>query len=371
MSEKTKPLLDNPALAGTESNKGSNAVKHEERISRLSQLKKRSRQMSSYMMETSRNAVYLKTAAEVASCASWMVFNHYYTIDDVRLSKIHTCKKHLLCPVCAKLRSVKQATKYMERLDVVLDENPRLVPAMLTLTVKNGDDLKERFNHLANSWKIYQDRRRQWVKRGRGFNELCRTTGAVFTYELTKNKNGWHPHIHALVLLDSKMDRFKLSAEWKDITKDSSIVDIRKLKPSDDKGMIGAFAEVFKYALKFAELDLEDNLEAYYTLKGKRLQGAYGSLWGVQVPDKMTDELFEDLPYLELCYKYIAGRGYNLEKVLKQKPEKDYISDQELDRFRSIHSTLMIKKDEESLTESENEKLLALNDFFKLRATGS
>jgi plasmid rolling circle replication initiator protein Rep len=318
MPEMEKPLLDDPkALTGKGSNKGSNAVTHEERIASLSKLKKRSRQMSSHMMKMSDNPLDTKTACDVAACSTWLVFNHYYTVDQVRLSKARTCKKHLLCPVCAKIRSVKQAIKYMERLDEILKEFPHLVPAMLTLTVKNGDDLKERFDHLTKSWKTYQNRRRQWVKTNRGFNELCRTTGAVFSYEFTKSDKGWHPHFHAVVLLDSKMDVRKLSDEWKGITKDSYIVDIRKLKPNKTQDIADAFLEVFKYALKFSELDLGDNLEAFYKLRGKRLQGAYGSFWGVKVPEKMTDDILDDLPYIELFYHYISGKGYNLEKTLK------------------------------------------------------
>jgi len=318
MSEKTKPLLDDPkAWTAKESNKGSNALKHDERITSLSGLKKRSRQMSSYMLETSNNPLDSKTACEVAACSTWMVFNHYYTVDEIRLSKVRTCKKHLLCPVCAKIRSVKQAIKYMERLEVVLDESPTLVPAMLTLTVKNGDDLKERFEHLVTSFKKYQKRRRDWIAKGRGFNELCRTTGGVFSYEFTKKDNGWHPHLHAIVLLDSKVDIHKLSDEWKEITGDSYIVDIRKISTKSNQDIADGFLEVFKYALKFSELDLDDNLHVYMQLRGKRLQGAYGDFWGVVVPDKMTDDLLDDLPYIELFYKYIAGKGYNLENTKK------------------------------------------------------
>lgn len=319
MSEKTKPLTDDQALAGTESIKGfKNAVKHGERIARLSQLKKRSRQMASYMLDMSDNPFDTRTANNVAACSTWLVFNHYYTVDEVRLSKAVTCKKHLLCPVCAKIRAVKQAIKYMERLDQVLQDNPNLVPAMMTLTIKNGFDLTERFNHLTDSWKKFQARRRDYFKKGRGFNELCRTQGGVFSYEFTKSQAGWHPHLHAVVLLDSKIDKHQLSEEWHQITGDSFITDIRKLKPNKTQDIADAFLEVFKYALKFSEMDLEDNLDAYHQLKGKRLQGAYGAFWGVEVPEKMTDDLLEGLPYLELFYQYLSGKGYNLEKTLKR-----------------------------------------------------
>ena len=319
MPEIKKPLSDDHALAGSTSNKGHvNAVKHMERIARLSDLKKRSRQMASYVLDVSRNPDESKLGSNIASCSTWLVFNHYYTVDQVRLSKAKTCKKHLLCPVCAKIRGVKQAVKYMERMEEVLKDSPHLVPAMLTLTVKNGDDLQERFDHLVKSFRTYQNRRRQFIKTGRGFNELCRVTGAVFSYEFTKSESGWHPHIHAVVLLDSKIDNVQLSEEWRSITGDSFIVDIRRLKPHKTQDIADAFMEVFKYALKFSDMDLEDNWNAYLSLRGKRLQGAFGSFWGVEVPEKMIDDLLEDLPYIELFYKYLSGVGYNLENTIKK-----------------------------------------------------
>lgn len=335
MPEKVKPLEDDPSLAAGGSSKGFvNAVKHGERIARLGDLKKRSREMSSFLLGEDLQGPDRKIQTDLASCASWMIFNHYYTVDQVRLSKAYTCKKHLLCPVCAKIRATKQAIKYLERLEQVLEENPHLVPAMLTLTVKNGDDLKERFNHLAGSWKKYQEKRRDWFKKGRGFNELCKTQGAVFSYELTHRETGWHPHIHAVVLLDRKIDKHQLSEEWHKITGDSYITDIRALKPKDQQGLAEAFLEVFKYALKFSELDLNDNWEAFQALRGKRLQGSYGSFRGVIVPEKMTDELMADLPYLELFYRYIHGKGYDLTKAEKRAPD----TEQKVDREKAVES---------------------------------
>jgi hypothetical protein len=192
---------------------------------------------------------------------------------------------------------------------------------MLTLTVKNGPDLEERFNHLVKSWRKYQEQRRDHGKKGRGFNELCRTEGGVFSYEFTKSEKGWHPHLHAVVLLDSKIDKHQLSEEWHKITGDSFITDIRALKPKNQQDIADAFLEVFKYALKFSELDLDDNWEAYRILRGKRLQGAYGAFWGVKVPEKMTDDLLDGLPYLELFYRYLHGKGYNLERTIKRDPD--------------------------------------------------
>jgi len=262
-----------------------------------------------------------RLSADIRGCANYLVFHNHYTVDQIRLVKLRTCKKHMLCPFCARARAAKNVQKYMERFQVVIEEKPTLIPALLTLTVKNGSDLKERFDHLQKSWKKYQEKRRDYFKKNRGFNELCKVDGAVFSYESTVNKDTgeWHPHIHIVVLLTDYIDREKFSQEWEKITDDSKIVDIRKLKASEDGSMIDAFCEVFKYTLKFSELSLDDNFVAYETLKGSRLQGSFGSFWGVKVPEGAEDDLtgLDGLPYLEMFYQYMNKKGYDLKTVNK------------------------------------------------------
>jgi hypothetical protein len=318
MGSETKNPPESTQLGGTELSEGSNANMHPERVARLGECKKRSRQMGRYLIRAAAGthpAVaerLTNLSTVVLTCASYLVFNNYYTVDQIKLAKITTCKKHLLCPVCARLRAAKQVRKYAERVQVLRDANPKLKLALLTLTVKNGDDLDERFHHLANSWKKYQARRRDWLKKGWGFNELCKVDGAVFSYEVTNKGNGWHPHLHAVVALNDWVDQSKLSAEWEAITGDSKIVDVRRIKGNPVEG----FLEVFKYALKFSELDLDDNFRAYEVLQGRRLQGSFGSFRGVEVPETMTDELLEDLPFIEMYYKFMPSLGaYDLKET--------------------------------------------------------
>ena len=334
MGQKKKPLTYDSGLAAEGSLAKGSAVKHMDRIARLSECKQRSREMGHYLhglkdashIGKSHSEVIHRLSADVRSCANYLVFHNYYTVDQIKLAKLRTCKKHLLCPFCARARAAKNVQSYMDRFQVLLDENPSLVPALLTLTVKNGEDLRERFDHLQKAWKKYQNRRRTYFKTGRGFNELCKVDGAVFSYETTVNEETgeWHPHLHIVVLLNSYIDRKKLSEEWEKITGDSKIVDIRQLKPSDDGSMVDAFCEVFKYALKFSELSLEDNFHAYDTLRGSRLQGSFGSFWGVKVPEGEADDLsgLEGLPYLEMFYQYMNRKGFDLQSVKQCEGQK-------------------------------------------------
>lgn len=323
-SEKTKPLTGELALAGLPSDKGCEVDTLPARIERYGKAKRRASLNIRYLNETVDYCIDetgpLKRRLE--NCGNWLLFRNYYTLGETRLVKARFCMKHLLCPLCAIRRGAKSLAAYLDRFEAIMAENARLRPYLLTLTVANGEDLQERFDHLVRSWKVYQDRRRQYFKRGRGFNELCKVEGAVFSYEFTHSGHGWHPHLHAIVLVDPDKpidfdhewpDRLKnvspLAQEWYSITGDSFIVDCRPINMDDPAK---SFIEVFKYALKFSDLPPELNYTAYQTLKGKRLQGSFGLFWGVKVPDKLTDDIPEDeLPYIELFYKYTRG-GYTI-----------------------------------------------------------
>lgn len=42
-------------------------------------------------------------------------------------------------------------------------------------------------------------------------------------------------------------------------------------------------------------------------LEGKRLLGSAGCFRGVEVPDELNDELLDDLPYVDLFYRFLRG----------------------------------------------------------------
>jgi hypothetical protein len=193
--------------------------------------------------------------------------------------------------------------------------------------VKNGTDLSERSAHLIKSLRTLIKRRQDYNKKGRGFNEFCKINGAMYSYENTYNEQTkeWHPHVHMFALLDDWIDQEQMSETWHEITGDSFIVDIRKVKKEKDLGYAKAAAEVCKYALKFGDLTVENTWEAFKVLKGKRLSGAFGSLYGVKIPENLADDMPDekDLPYLEMLYKFVFGKQsyYNLEMTRHVEPQ--------------------------------------------------
>lgn len=275
-----------------------------DRLARYGQAHARSLMMLEHLREAPSPAS-TKTAASLASCGNYLHFREYFTVGKVRLHNATFCKQHLVCPLCAIRRGAKALGAYLARWEVLQEQHPELRPYLITLTVKNGDDLEERQAHLTRSLKRLTDRRRFFNagKRGSPWTELCKAQGAVYTLELTNKGKGWHPHCHMIALAASQPSQSDLSAEWHRITGDSMIVDVRPITGDPSEG----FMEVFKYAVKFSDLTLEDNWHAAQVLKGKRLLNSFGLFRGVEIPDSLLDEPLDELPYWDRFYRYLGG----------------------------------------------------------------
>ena len=261
-----------------------------------------------------------KVYTNLKHCASYLVFNEYFTVDELRLVKAHTCKQHLLCPFCAMRRSGKFVAKNLPKVEQVINENRSRIPALVTFTVKNGPNLLERFNHLRRAHRRLNRRRLDHLNKGQKFTEWAKVAGGITSYEFTKKDEGdWHPHIHALVMLDDFIDQNALSAEWEYITGDSFIVDVRRIKGKANAGgldIASGLLEVCKYALKFHDMTLPDTWHAYQTLRTRRLVDSFGLLRGVEMPENLLDDPLEGLPYIERHYRYQpAKRTYDLTEV--------------------------------------------------------
>lgn len=305
LREETPSLVESLAAETREgADSSANLAK---RLARFSGAKERALEMRDYIARSVEQTTRAqRVAAQMRECGSYLLFRHYTEVDRVRLAAMHSCKHHLLCPFCAIRRGAKMLARYVERFQIVQAEHPELLPYMVTLTVKNGPDLAERYSHLHRSVKHLGKSRHRY--RGTA-PEICKAAGAVWSYEFKRGAGSglWHPHMHGVWLCTAPLDAQKLSSEWHSTTGDSFIVDAHAMygEPVD------AFAEVFKYAVKFADLPLADNWAAAQTLKAKRLIRSSGLLWGVAVPETLTDdELLEGSPYVELFYRFIRGMGY-------------------------------------------------------------
>lgn len=337
------------ALAGQSQGTGAyEGATFDDRLARYTKARKRSRAVAGYILSNpdkwSGDADQLhKRAAQIRSCGLWMLFRHYTRIDQRRLAAVHTCRQHWLCEFCAIRRAARSMSVYLKRLDEIRKTSPHLRPYLLTLTVKNGHDLTERFDHL----RVALDKLRK------GFNNKKQGmsdggiyglfSGGVCSVEVTySNQFGWHPHVHILALgpadiwevnqflqAQNKKDTW-LSQEWLDITGDSFIVDVRPIEGDTDSDIAKGAAEVFKYALKMSDLDIDKQVSAFLHLAGRRMLFSFGCFWGVKVPDDVCDELLEnETEYVDLLYGWFVCGYQQIRKITKEEIEKEKAQSEE------------------------------------------
>jgi plasmid rolling circle replication initiator protein Rep len=307
---------------------------HEKRLARYSTAKARQQKVTDYILqqnEINDKPTFLKELDALQECGSFLVFRHYYELEKYRMLAGCTCKKHLLCSLCAIRRAAKYVAVYDEKIKQV-QADQAFDFLFITLTIKNGPDLSERYSHLRESFKKLLQRRKDSLMVKQKKKSLFRfVEGAIFSYEVTFNDDSreYHPHLHMIALVKKGTFDFQektygekpvnlvpelwagLVQDWKEITGDSKIVDVRLI--DDEEGKMSALVETFKYALKFGEMAPVVQLECYKVLKTRRLIGSMGELYGVSVPENLSDELLPgEEKYIDLVYQYSGIAGYQL-----------------------------------------------------------
>ena len=301
-----------------------------QRITKYGRAKRRSLQMLAYLEEELRrcpigNGVrpsLKRQAGLLRACGTWLHFAYDFGWseagfkDEYRLVRANFCDQHLLCNFCAVRRSIQKLNAYLRRYRYLLQLNPYRIPLLITFTVKNGPDLRERFEHLVRSFRRLQDNRRRYRSNPRKhpFTQLAKVTAGVGAFENTYNAETQehHPHFHLIALCNDIPAHKPLVDEWQAITKDSFVVDIRPFE--DISHPEAAFLEVFKYTLKFSTMPLAVNYQAAQVLAGRRLLISFGEFWGVKVPEQLTDAPL-DREYVDYYFEWLNDQ-YQLMEVV-------------------------------------------------------
>lgn len=336
-AEKENPLLSEEVLADD------SAEGHIKRLSRYSLAKTRQKQVADRILSRIIDPVTGETIGDpkgkdgklhkaLEECGSFLLYRHYYELHKYRLLAGCTCKKHLLCALCAIRRAAKCVSIYSEKINQVMAANEFDV-IMITWTVKNGPDLAERYGHLQTSAQELLQKRRNALKKNPKTDTLFKhVAGAIYSYEVTVNpESGFHPHIHMIALVPKGMFKTKtmtikkrqvkvlpdlwagLVEDWKSITGDSKIVDVRLIENEGDQ--MYALVETFKYALKMNEMDVDTQLHCYDILAGRRMMGSMGALFGVKLPDNLNDDLLPgEEKFVDIVYQY-SGSTFGYQEI--------------------------------------------------------
>jgi hypothetical protein len=118
-----------------------------------------------------------------------------------------SCGSVWLCPVCAAKIAARRATEVSTILGRHFADGGGVAMATVTLPHHAGDRLARTRALASGAW--------QKVLQGRGWLRLQRQfgiSGYIRALEVTHGKNGWHPHLHALILTDRPLEGWQLDA---------------------------------------------------------------------------------------------------------------------------------------------------------------
>lgn len=178
------------------------------------------------------------------------------------------------CPTCANARRrwiKEQALTWIRTATT---------PKFLTLTIKHTSaPLKSQTDYLYQCFRRLrlQPYIAQSVRGGLWFFEI----------KLSTRSQEWHPHIHCLI--DSGyVPQTKISTLWHKITHGSTVVDIRAI--TDPIRAAGYLSKYCTKPARLADYTLEQSIEIYAALHGKRLCGAWGTLRGISLVEPPADD---------------------------------------------------------------------------------
>jgi hypothetical protein len=267
--------------------------------------------------EYNDNSEYLYD--KIYNCHTYLKFKHYVELNKYKLAEAKHCDQHLLCPICAIRRASKKLKVYQDKTNSILkdyeSQNIEVNLYHIILTVKNSDDLVERYEHITTILKKLLYRRRMAKSKTKKSSNYAKNSmfsdsiAGVYTVEIKRGANSklWHPHIHLLLLTTQKLKKKLIREEYKKVSEDSTNIEIIVVNKDN---LEKQFYELFKYALKFSDMEFGDNLTAFESLRGKRLVGSFGEYRGLDVDKELDDDLDQINHYVELLYKYDGDKQY-------------------------------------------------------------
>jgi len=210
--------------------------------------------------------------SRLQSCRTNAWFIRHNVSGEVRIAS-NSCKLRW-CPLCAQARQnyiASEVSQWFRKVDY---------PKLLTLTLRHtSSPLADQVNFLYHSFQKL--RKRKFVSK--------RLRGGVWFFQVKKSKDGsaWHPHIHVLIDSDFIAQK-KLCQAWAEITKGSTIIDIRAVMDTDKAVQHNA-----RYCATPATLvDLLpwERMELYETFAKRRLVGCFGTAKAISLrPTKPPD----------------------------------------------------------------------------------
>lgn len=114
---------------------------------------------------------------------------------------VEQCHSVWACPVCSAAIRSKRSSEITLGVGAHLAEGGGAYLVTLTVPHYGQDDIGKLWDAVTKSWSSMMDGAKYYGgKRTSGLVNECGIVGTIRTVEVTYGRNGWHPHIHALVL---------------------------------------------------------------------------------------------------------------------------------------------------------------------------
>ena len=261
-------------------------------------------------------------AEKLEACGSWLLFNEYIESGAVRLASGIFCQQPLLCGFCASGRAARQVQALSDKIDHVCSQHVHLTPYMVTLTMRSQPELKPMIRDFWAAWSKMLQRGRN-AKAGRCDSVLGLMAGGFLAGEAKRGKGGdWHYHAHGIFLAD--VDRYqpvweRLKREWAGVLGQSGAS--VQFQPVAREGTPHAIRECCKYASKWEPGAYADRWTAFQSLTRVRRVRTFGVLYGVHLPEEVTDDLsdMEAEEYIERAFRYGQTGYYEVKHAQRER----------------------------------------------------
>lgn len=111
------------------------------------------------------------------------------------------CGSVWVCPICASKISERRRNELKHAYESHLASGGHMTMLTLTFSHSRSDKLIDLITMFSKALKKFQS--------GRAYAQLrseLNYVGTIRAFEITYGDNGWHPHVHLLILHDSKID---------------------------------------------------------------------------------------------------------------------------------------------------------------------
>ena len=117
----------------------------------------------------------------------------------VHFAGLMSCGLVWECAVCAARIAAGRAKELSEAIDRHIQQGGGALFVTLTMPHDYGDALKPMRKTVANAWRF--------VIQGKAWQHLKEVYGLGFVrgFDITHGKNGWHPHIHAVLFTNQQL----------------------------------------------------------------------------------------------------------------------------------------------------------------------